>query len=64
MKTRRLGRGAHALEVSALGLGCMGMSFAHGPSDDGDSARTLLHALERGVTLLDTAEAIYTRTAP
>ncbi len=46
--------------VSAIGLGCMGMSFAYGPRDDEESARTLQRALDLGVTLLDTAD-IYGR---
>ena len=52
MQTRRLG----TLEVSSIGFGCMGMSFAYGPSDDDESARTLHRALDLGVTLLDTAD--------
>jgi aryl-alcohol dehydrogenase-like predicted oxidoreductase len=52
---RLLGNG---LEVSALGLGCMGMSFAYGPPQDRQEMTALLHAaLERGVTFFDTAEA-------
>ena len=54
MELRKLGSGG--LEVSALGLGCMGMSFAYGGSDAAESEATLLEAVERGVTLLDTAE--------
>ena len=42
--------------VSALGLGCMGMSFAYGPRDDEASAQTLNRALDLGVTHLDTAD--------
>jgi aryl-alcohol dehydrogenase-like predicted oxidoreductase len=41
--------------VSAVGLGCMGMSQAYGPSDDAQSLATLERALDRGVTLLDSA---------
>ncbi len=52
--TRRLGRNGPA--VSALGLGCMGMSFAYGDADEGESLATLDRALELGVTLLDTAD--------
>lgn len=58
MKKRRLGRSG--LEVSALGLGCMGMSFAYGAPEDRDeseSIATLHRALELGVTFFDTAEA-------
>jgi aryl-alcohol dehydrogenase-like predicted oxidoreductase len=52
--TRALGRSG--LEVSAQGLGCMGMSFAYGPSDEGESIATLHRALDLGVTFLDTAD--------
>jgi aryl-alcohol dehydrogenase-like predicted oxidoreductase len=54
METRRLGN--QGLEVSALGLGCMGMSFAYGGRDESESVATIHHAIERGVTFLDTAE--------
>jgi len=49
--------GAQGLEVSALGLGCMGMSQSYGTPDDRESVATLHRALELGVTLFDTAEA-------
>jgi hypothetical protein len=52
MQRRKLG----GLEVSALGLGCMGMTFAYGQADEGESLRTLDRALELGVTFFDTAE--------
>ncbi|HVI52368.1 MAG TPA: aldo/keto reductase [Candidatus Sulfotelmatobacter sp.] len=52
MKTRTIG----PLTVSALGLGCMGMSEFYGAHDDGESLRTLERAGELGVTLLDTAD--------
>ena len=56
MKKRTLGRGG--LEVSALGLGCMGMSFGYGPAQDKREMIALLRAaFERGVTFFDTAEA-------
>jgi aryl-alcohol dehydrogenase-like predicted oxidoreductase len=55
LKTRTLGTGG--LKVSALGLGCMGMSQSYGPPDDRESLATLDRALELGVTLFDTAEA-------
>jgi aryl-alcohol dehydrogenase-like predicted oxidoreductase len=56
MKKRKLGSGG--LEVSALGLGCMGLSFGYGPATDKKSAVALIHAaVESGVTLFDTAEA-------
>ena len=55
MPTRRLGRSD--LEVSALGLGCMGMSFAYPPAPSKDDMIALLRAaVERGITLFDTAE--------
>jgi aryl-alcohol dehydrogenase-like predicted oxidoreductase len=55
MQTRVLGRSG--LEVSALGLGCMGMSFSYGPPADKQEMIALLRsAVERGVTLFDTAE--------
>jgi len=53
MKTRTLGR--QGLTVSAIGLGCMGMSQAYGPADDEESIATVRRAIEVGVTLLDTA---------
>ncbi|MDB5063506.1 MAG: aldo/keto reductase [Mucilaginibacter sp.] len=56
MQKRKLGNSG--LEVSALGLGCMGMSFGYGPATDTQDAIKLLHAaVERGVTFFDTAEA-------
>lgn len=54
MKYRRLGR--DGLEVSAIGLGCMGMTYAYGGADEADSIRAIHRALDLGVTLLDTAE--------
>ena len=55
LPTRRLG--SQGLEVSALGLGCMGMSQSYGVPDDKESVATLHRAIEFGVTFLDTAEA-------
>ena len=55
MKQRRLGNSG--LRVSALGLGCMGMSIAYGPADETEARRALDRAGELGVTLLDTADA-------
>ncbi|MGW0827934.1 aldo/keto reductase [Streptomyces sp. NPDC002845] len=52
--TVELGNGGP--EVGVQGLGCMGMSFAYGPSDAGESRATLERALELGVTLYDTAD--------
>src|ERR671930_1392457 len=55
MKKRKLGKSN--LEVSAIGLGCMGMSFAYGPPGDKQEMISLLRsAVERGVTFFDTAE--------
>lgn len=56
MKRRTLGTGNHALDVSALGLGCMGMSFAYSPVEDEQGIKTIHRAIELGVTLLDTAD--------
>ncbi len=55
MKSRKLGRAG--LEVSALGLGCMGMSQSYGPADDAESVATIHRALELGCNFFDTAEA-------
>ncbi|MDR3620299.1 MAG: aldo/keto reductase [Paludisphaera borealis] len=55
MRKRKLG--SSDLEVSAIGLGCMGMSFSYGPPKDVKEMTSLLHAaVERGVTFFDTAE--------
>lgn len=54
LSTRRLG--TQGLEVSAIGLGCMGMSQSYGPADEGESIATLHRAIELGCTFLDTAE--------
>ena len=55
MQKRKLGRSN--LEVSAIGLGCMGMSFSYGPPKDKQEMTALLHAaIDRGVTFFDTAE--------
>jgi aryl-alcohol dehydrogenase-like predicted oxidoreductase len=48
--------GASNLKVSALGLGCMGMSMGYGQSNDQESIYTLHHAIEKGITFLDTAD--------
>lgn len=52
--TRKLG--SQGLEVSAIGLGCMGMSQSYGPADETESVATLHRAIELGCNFLDTAE--------
>ncbi len=54
MERRKLGR--QGLEVSALGLGCMGMSWAYGGADESECIRVIHHALDIGVNFFDTAE--------
>ena len=55
MQKRKLGKSN--LEVSAIGLGCMGMSFSYGPPKDKQEMTKLLHAaVDRGITFFDTAE--------
>ena len=55
MQTRKLGKSG--LEVSALGLGCMGMSFSYGPPKDKQEMTAVLHAaIDLGITFFDTAE--------
>ena len=54
MEKRKLGKSG--LEVSALGLGCMGMSEFYGPGDDAESIATIHHALDQGLDFLDTAD--------
>jgi aryl-alcohol dehydrogenase-like predicted oxidoreductase len=54
MELRSLG--TQGLKVSALGLGCMGMSDFYGPRDDAESIATIHLALDRGITMLDTAD--------
>src|SRR2546421_5296169 len=52
MQTRTLG----SLKVSALGLGCMGMSAFYGSTDEGEAIATVQRALELGINFLDTAQ--------
>ena len=54
LEQRTLGR--QGLEVSAIGLGCMGMSQFYGVTDDAESVATIHRALELGLTFFDTAE--------
>src|SRR5512135_2796497 len=56
METRELGKSG--LKVSAIGLGCMGMSYGYGPAGDKQEMIALIRrAVERGITFFDTAEA-------
>src|ERR1043165_6778311 len=54
MQKRRLGN--QGLETSALGLGCMGMSWAYGPADSDEAIQVLHRALDLGINFWDTAE--------
>src|SRR6266511_1526300 len=54
MQQRRLG--SQGLQVSAIGLGCMGMSQSYGPADEQQSVATIHRALDLGVSFLDTAD--------
>ena len=56
MKLRQRALGRNGLTVSAIGLGCMGMSEFYSGATERESIATIQHALERGVTLLDTAD--------
>ena len=55
MEQKRLGK--QGLTVAAMGLGCMGMSDAYGPADEGESIATIHRALDLGINLLDTSDA-------
>lgn len=56
MQKRKIGKSN--LEVSAIGLGCMGLSFGYGPAVDKEQGISLIRAaVERGITFFDTAEA-------
>ena len=54
MQQRRIR--ADGPSMSAIGLGCMGMSEFYGPSDEQESIRVIQHALDHGVTALDTSD--------
>src|SRR5205809_3903563 len=56
MTLQRRKLGSQGLEVSAIGLGCMGMSQSYGPADEAESIATIHRAIELGCTFLDTAE--------
>ena len=56
MTLQRRKLGSQGLEVSAIGLGCMGMSQSYGPADEAESIATLHRAIELGCNFLDTAE--------
>ena len=63
MHDRTLGRSG--LKVSALGLGCMGMSYGYGPAGDKKEMIALIHgAVDRGITFFDTAAGALTPTRP
>ena len=53
---RKLKIGQNGDEISAIGLGCMGMSGGYGTPDDGESIATIHAALEAGITLFDTGD--------
>ncbi|WP_406696280.1 aldo/keto reductase [Singulisphaera sp. Ch08] len=55
MRHRELGKSG--IKVSAIGLGCWGMSGSYGPADEAESLATLRHALDRGVDFIDTADS-------
>lgn len=56
-EAKRVKLGSQGFEVSAQGLGCMGMSFGYGPpKPDPDMIKLIHHAINSGITLLDTAD--------
>src|SRR3954470_892594 len=55
MKRRTLSQSG--IEVSAIGLGCWGMSGSYGPADEAESVATLHHALDLGIKFIDTADS-------
>src|SRR3954463_3250992 len=57
MAMKRKALGASGIEVSAIGLGCWGMSGSYGPADEAESVATLHHALDSGVDFIDTADS-------
>ncbi len=57
MRRRTLGADTGGIEVSAIGLGCWGMSGSYGPADEAESAATLHRALDLGVNFIDTADS-------
>src|SRR6201747_1484797 len=56
LTTRTLGTGSSALTVSAIGLGCMGMSEFYGAGDEAESIAVIHRSLDAGCTFLDTAD--------
>ena len=57
MSMRHRALGASGIEVSAIGLGCWGMSGSYGPADEAESVATLHHALDLGINFIDTADS-------
>ncbi|GAB2297972.1 IN2-2 protein [Dionaea muscipula] len=56
-EVRRIKLGSQGLEVSAQGLGCMSMSFSHGPpKPEDDMIKLIRHAIDSGITFLDTSD--------
>lgn len=57
MDTRTLGTGTSGLDVSALGLGCMGITYAYGSTDADEARATVEEAIDLGITMLDTSDS-------